>query len=826
MAVSLGRAVIEVSADADGFTRDVSGRLRDARGRFVKEGDRAGRGFSLGLKKGLGGGSKTFGELEFSLAKVAAGATGLISSIVPLPAALGGVAAGAVAVGGAAAQASASALSAGGALASLGLAAGTLMVGTMGLSDAFEAQSEALAELAAEGEITAETQEALDEAMESLAPSARGVVRAVGDIAPAWREVQQSVQQELFEGLGKVLRNVSDAVLPGVQKALRKTAGSLNDGATALGDFITSGDGAKTLNSILDGLADTFKALLPGIGHFGAGLLAIFDGAMGPSKDLAEAFSDMGERFRDWAESVNQSGALTDFLRTANDIAGDLLGILGNLSSIIGSVFGAGAAQGATMLSVFEDATGKLADFLKTVEGKDALQSFFDLIKITGDTIGDLGGVVGPIFRGISDVIEALLPHVSALRDALMPVATVLGETIGGLLTVLAPVLGILAGVVVGVIEALAPLVTVLLQELVPAISEIIDVVVDELGPAFSDLIPVIAPFVGYMMATLVPTIKGAIEIATGIIKGLVKIIAGVVNVVVGILTGDWAKVWKGASQIVEGNIDVMKGLLKGLWTIVKGRIDAISQIVPGIGDAFKRGTQSARQWIENLVGRVRNVPQNFRTHLSAIWSVLQARVIQPFVRLNSGVQTRIANLIGRVKNIPSRVRSALGNLGSLLYSSGQRIVNGLIDGLWSRIGAIASAMYGITSKIRAYLPFSPAKEGPLSGSGNPEHSGEVISRMLADGLRKGAQQAATAMGAGLQPLTAQPLTRQVAAASAAPTTTARAASASTVAASPVTVNQNFYGPTTSGGRLNEIDWTLRYAVGSRGTGPQEAFAR
>ena len=583
--------------------------------------------------------------------------------------------------------------------------------------------SPALAELAAEGEITAETQEALDEAMESLAPSARGVVRAVGDIAPAWREVQQSVQQELFEGLGKVLRNVSDAVLPGVQKALRKTAGSLNDGAKAFGDFITSGDGAKTLNSLLDGLADTFKALLPGIGHFGAGLLAIFDGAMGPSKDLAEAFSDMGERFRDWAESVNQSGALTDFLRTANDIAGDLLGILGNLSSIIGSVFGAGAAQGATMLSVFEDATGKLADFLKTVEGKDALQSFFDLIKITGDTIGDLGGVVGPIFRGISDVIEALLPHVSALRDALMPVATVLGETIGGLLTVLAPVLGILAGVVVGVIEALAPLVTVLLQELVPAISRSSmwwsRSWAGVLGPD-----PVIAPFVGYMMATRTHD-QGCDRDRDGIIKGLVKIIAGVVNVVVGILTGDWAKVWKGASQIVEGNIDVMKGLLKGLWTIVKGRIDAIAQIVPGIGDAFKRGTQSARQWIENLVGRVRNVPQNFRTHLSAIWSVLQARVIQPFVRLNSGVQTRIANLIGRVKNIPSRVRSALGNLGSLLYSSGQKIVNGLIDGLWSRIGAIASAMYGITSKIRSYLPFSPAKEGPLSGSGNPEHSGE-----------------------------------------------------------------------------------------------------
>lgn len=803
---SLGEAVIEVGADADGFTRDVNGRLRDARGRFVKAGDDAGKGFSLGLRKGLGGGVKSFGQLEFSLAKVAAGASGLLSSIVPLPAALGGVAAGVVAIGGAAAQASASALSAGGALASLGLAAATLQVGTIGLSDAFEAQSEALTELARTGAVTAETQEALDEAMQGLAPSARGVVRAVGDIGPAWQKVQQAVQQDLFEGLGNTLREVSDAVLPAVRTGLTQTAGTLNAAAQSFGDFITAGGGAELLDGILVGLNETLEALLPGIGDIGVGLLEIFDGALGPSQDLAEAFSNAAESFREWAESVNASGALTEFLEGANDIAGDLLGILGNLGSILGSVFGAGAEQGATLLSIFEEATGKLADFLNTVEGQDALQSFFDLIKITGDTIGELGAVVGPIFEGIGDVLEALLPHVSALRDALLPVATVLGETIGGLLTVLAPVLGVLAGVIVGVVEAIAPLVTTLLETLVPAVGEIVGVFMEELVPAFGELLPAIQPFVTFFIASLIPTIKGAIQIATGIIKGLVKVISGVVNVIAGIMTGDWSRVWKGVKQIVEGNIDVMIGIVRGLWTVIKGRVNAIAGILPGIGESFGDAWRDAKRWIDNLIQGVRNIPGNFRRGLQAIGSALRSRIIDPFFNVNARVRNAIGNLIDRVKAIPRRITNALGNIGRLLYNAGRNVIGGLIDGIWSQIGAIANAMYGVTSTIRSYLPFSPAKVGPLSGSGNPEASGETIARMLSEGIARGTRQASAAMSSGLQPLTAQPLARQ-----AASNTTASPSQVSTN--SQVTVNQNYFGPSSSGGRLRDIESAVRFGT-------------
>lgn len=94
-----------------------------------------------------------------------------------------------------------------------------------------------------------------------------------------------------------------------------------------------------------------------------------------------------------------------------------------------------------------------------------------------------------------------------------------------------------------------------------------------------------------------------------------------------------------------------------------------------------------------------------------------------------------INNLIGQVGSIPGRILGAIGNLGSLLYSAGANVINGLINGIMSRVYAVENAIGSIASTIRGALPFSPAKWGPLSGSGSPDIAGAKIGQMLADGL-------------------------------------------------------------------------------------------
>ena len=95
----------------------------------------------------------------------------------------------------------------------------------------------------------------------------------------------------------------------------------------------------------------------------------------------------------------------------------------------------------------------------------------------------------------------------------------------------------------------------------------------------------------------------------------------------------------------------------------------------------------------------------------------------------------------------------ALGNLGRLLAQAGRNVISGLISGIQSMLGPLGSVMGGIAGKIRGFLPFSPARVGPLSGRGNPELSGQSIAAMLARGLTTGTAHIDAAMNRLTAPL-------------------------------------------------------------------------
>jgi hypothetical protein len=89
--------------------------------------------------------------------------------------------------------------------------------------------------------------------------------------------------------------------------------------------------------------------------------------------------------------------------------------------------------------------------------------------------------------------------------------------------------------------------------------------------------------------------------------------------------------------------------------------------------------------------------------------------------------------------------------------------------------GKVYDIVEGIVGKVRNLLPFSPAKEGPLSGRGYTLYSGQALAEGLAEGIR---QRAGKAVQAALQMAMAvqatanlsQPLTAALAGANGSPT--------------------------------------------------------
>lgn len=119
-------------------------------------------------------------------------------------------------------------------------------------------------------------------------------------------------------------------------------------------------------------------------------------------------------------------------------------------------------------------------------------------------------------------------------------------------------------------------------------------------------------------------------------------------------------------------------------------------------------------------------------------WQGMLRKVIGWVSGLWTGARDRLGKLVGFVKGLPGRIMKALGNVGRMLFNAGKNIIQGLINGIGSMIQKVRDKISGVAQTIRNFLPFSPAKTGPLSGSGNPYFSGQAISGLLSEGMASG----------------------------------------------------------------------------------------
>lgn len=808
--------LLDISGDADvDFDRAITSQLRSVD--TGSAGDRLGRDFGAGFDRGA---SSTLGQAltqqGSAIARISSVASGLVGALVPIGPSLAGVAAGALAVAGAVGQASVAALAAGGVFASLGQAQLAIQVGSAGVSDALGAQAAAQQELAATGAVSAATQEELTAAMDALAPAARSVVGVVGELTPAWAAFQNSVQQELFRGLASELTALSGAVLPSLSTNVAATAAILNDAAQSFSAFIVSGGGAQQLDTIMAGLNDTLAAILPALGNVGQGLLTLFTGSIASSTQLATSISNVTAGFAGWAEGVVQSGALADALDMALATMGSLVGIVGNLGSVLVSVLRPGVDEGATLIQMFEAATGQLAAFLQTASAQAGLQQFYDLITQVGETVSILGAVAGPIFTGIGSLLAVLIPIVTQLRTALEPVITALAVNLSTAVQGLAPVIGVVLGVVAQLIGVLAPLVTLILGALGPALAEIGRLFSQNLSPAITNLITLLQPLIGIFLEIFGAQVVNAITLVVDVLGGVFDVLGGLINFLVGVFTGDWEQAWDGLVQVADGVVSILTGIVGFLWRTIQNYFrNGGAQVLTAVRNWWTGVTTSFTQfqariitniatWVLSLVNRFLNLRTRVINTITTMWSTARTLFNLGVSRLASAAGTGLGRVVGFFVGLPGRIRNAIGSLGSLLYDAGRNVVQGLINGIYNMIGSLASAASSLAGTIRDYLPFSPAKTGPLSGSGNPENSGRQIAALVAQGILDNVNAPANAMSRALAPLVA-------------PATAARTGATGVGGADAgVSLTQIFTGPTTSGGRLNEMTWNIRYATQAR----------
>lgn len=97
------------------------------------------------------------------------------------------------------------------------------------------------------------------------------------------------------------------------------------------------------------------------------------------------------------------------------------------------------------------------------------------------------------------------------------------------------------------------------------------------------------------------------------------------------------------------------------------------------------------------------------------------------FGRMKDAAVQKALALVNWVRGLPGRARSALGGIGSTLWNAGASLIQGFINGIMAKISQVKNAASSVVSAARDFFPFSPAKEGPFSGTGYTSYSGEAL---------------------------------------------------------------------------------------------------
>lgn len=444
-----------------------------------------------------------------------------------------------------------------------------------------------------------------------LAPAAAQTAIAIHGIGVSFKSTQLAVQQALFVGMAATLKEVANNILPTVSSGLKGMGASLNGVFKEIA-FILSGSFARdSLSAIFNNTRVALDQAAPSLALFTSMFLRLAAVGSDFLPRLGAALTDVTGRLAIMVQEAAASGRLADFIDRALNSTTALAHIVGDLGSILGSVFHAASASGADFFGVLGSIINKVAEFFKSASGQSALVAIFSLLRTLGQQVGN---ILGEALKIIGPLVVQLAPSLSRIAEVLGGALLQSLIILSPILNVLPPILKFIADIITTLEPVLKPLATGILAAAIAfGVFNLVMTVLNG-NPVILLLIAIAA------IATLIIKNWGPISdfftkvgkaIAAPFI-GLAKFFMSVVDGIVAVFTTlgrFFADLWNGivavAKSVWNGVVGFFSTVFKAVADAVKAAWDFISNIILGVSRAIINSTRFIWEPIINIIGSI-----------------------------------------------------------------------------------------------------------------------------------------------------------------------------------------------------------------------------
>lgn len=570
-------------------------------------------------------------------------------------------------------------------------AALTLKLGLTGVEDALTAVFDPDADPAA-----------VAEALDKLSGNAKAFVLQVQKMKPALDKLRLDVQDRLFKGLDKTLAETAKATFPDLRNAAQDFADTFNRMAKNTGSQAQQLAEDGTLGKALDSGTSAFAKLERLPGQVLAAIIRLA-AAGGPLLNRITArVAEVADSITAKLKKASETGALEDSVNDAGDAFRQLGRIASNVFGAISNVFTALDSSGGSLFGTLEAVTQALEDATATKTFQETLGA---LVSLSQTLVNTALPLLGEAFKALAPVVQTLAPVFEEIVERL-------GDDLMELIPALAPVLEELAGLFGDLLIAVLPLIEEGIQVLIENMPEL-----QELFAALRDLVVELTPLILYLAV------------------GLGEILVPAVGLIV-IATTGWILIIKEVVQAITDLIEIAGTLISDLNNAVQPAIKSVSQLLDGdFKGSLDTATTGVIQFTATAIQRFDSFSSELLTTTASMFARFNGIADSGWANFQNGATSLALRVAGIIDSMADSIISQTMGLASRMYSAGQSIINSFSQGIFSRLTSVIATVQDMVSQVRDFLPFSPAKRGPLSGRGYPLYSGQALIESFAQGI-------------------------------------------------------------------------------------------
>jgi len=557
------------------------------------------------------------------------------------------------------------------------VALGTLKLGLSGVGDALKNAADPTKFAAA---------------LKKLAPAAQETVKAIVGLKPAFDGLKLSVQQSLFDGIGRSMQSLGKTYIPVLKGSLAGVAGSFNAAAKAASGVLLSPQSVKDSQT---GLANVAKAANYLKAAAAPAVQALRDIGVVGSQYLpgaAGAAATLAKRFGEFIANARKTGQLKGFIDAglrAMTALGQIAGAVAR--SILGIVSAAQKAGGGS-LQALANILGDVAQVVNGPAFQKGLTTFFSGIQ---KGAASLGGALPAVGKALAAMAPAIATLASGIGKVAGEAITALAGGIAKLAPALTPLIGLLVNagslsipLIEGIVTALGGIlkaggVSKILSAVGTAISAIADAVVSLL-PVFTPMVEIFGTLLQGAVAGAAPVLKALASVLGGILLAAVQALAPVMP--------QLAAALKSVGETIAASLTTAGPALAQLGAALGGvLLAAIQSLVPLL-------PQFAQQWAAMVPSITALVP--------AFTALIQA--IIPLLPSIVGLVGQVALLGANLATNPALISAV--TLAMQALAAGITVVVPAFNAIVNAIAASLSWFNKMASAVSVTFPPITAK--------------------------------------------------------------------------------------------------------------------